>query len=59
MGFTCLSATNGGAGTKAGGGGGAGDFGERTFSTEPRGVAWGVTEGDVTVELPGDARGVE
>ena len=59
VGFTRFSGTNGGAGTKAGGGGGGGDLGERIFSNEPRGVAWGVGEGDVIVEFPGETIGVE
>jgi hypothetical protein len=64
LGFTCFSGTNGGAGIKgrAGGGGGVGDMGERTLfskTIESRGVAWGVGEGDVTVEFPGETTGVE
>jgi hypothetical protein len=59
VGFTRFSEINGGAGTKAGGGGGGGDLGERIFSSEPRGVAWGVGEGDVNVEFPGETTGVE
>ena len=42
------------------GGGGGGETGEKaTRSMDPLGVTFGVTAGDVTFELPGEAMGVE